>query len=120
MVSRSVSRLMIVGGMVGVGGAMLWWRDFYAEVGRFLGFTELPIECLYKLGGACGLISDAASVVTSNAYNPFLFWVASAVLLVGIILEGFPSGERDDVYLTRERDRDHRSPDLEDRRDPYL
>lgn len=120
MVSRSVSRLMIVGGVIGVCGAGLWWREFYSEVGRVVASSELPIECLYTLGGACGLISDAASVVMSSAYKPYLFWVSAGVLLAGIILEGFPSGERNDVYLTRERDRDYRPLDRNDRQDPHF
>ncbi|MBB3938090.1 hypothetical protein [Aureimonas phyllosphaerae] len=120
MVSRTISRLMIVGGVLGICGAGLWWREFYSEVGRMIGSSELPVECLYRFGGTCELISEAASLVTSSAYKPGLFWVSASVLLAGIILEGFPNGEGNDVYLTRERDRDYRPRERDDREDPHF
>lgn len=115
-----VSRLLIVVGFLGVCGAMLWWREFYGEIGQFFGTTDLPVECIYKMGGTCGLVSEAASIVTTNAYDPGLFWISIVLLLTGIILSVFSGGERSDVYLTHKRDRDYRPLDRDDRQDPYL
>lgn len=116
-----IAKLLVLGGAVGLAGAGLWWHETYSRIGEFLGAPDLPTECLWTMGGACGAVSSAANMIGANAYDPRLFWGSAACLVVGAILLVIPSGGgRDDVYLTRKRDRDYRPPEPDDRRDPYL
>lgn len=116
-----IARLLVVAGAVGLAWAGLWWHETYSRISEFLGVPDLPTECLWAMGGACGAVSSAAKLIGANAYDPRLFWGSAACLVVGAILLVIPGGGRGhDVYLTRKRDRHDQRPELDDRRDPFL
>lgn len=110
--SKSLSNLLVVAGGVGVAGSVLWWHTFYTEVGEFLGTrAPLPTECIYTLGGPCGLVTGVAGAIGANVYDPRLFWGSAAAFAIGAILRVIPDGDDDDDYQPRQRHQ---------RRDPTL
>lgn len=95
MAKQLVTTLVSLG-LLGLGGSVLWWYTFFSQVKQFLGGPAgLPVECLYTLGGPCGLIENAANAVGATAYEPKLFWASTALLVLGIILGTIGAGDDD-------------------------
>ncbi|MGO6982529.1 hypothetical protein [Rhizobium leguminosarum] len=106
---KGLSNLLIVAGGVGVAGSVLWWHTFYSEVARFLGATgALPTECIYTMGGPCGMVAGVANAVGASAYDPKLFWGSVAALLIGTITRLLPDGSNRLDYQTKDPRKDPR------------
>ncbi|AYG76797.1 MULTISPECIES: hypothetical protein [Rhizobium] len=109
--SKTLSNLFVVVGGVGVVGSVFWWYSFYTQVSEFLGARgSLPSECIYTLGGACGMVSNAANTFGATAYDPKAFWLSIGILAVGVILRLIPDGNKDHLgYQQRPK---HKDPSL--------
>jgi hypothetical protein len=101
-----VSKILLVAGGAGVAGSLLWWHAFYTEVSQFLGATgPLPTECIYTLGGTCGMITGAANAMGAQAYDPKLFWGSVAAFVIGAILNIMPDGNEKVGYHSQQSQR---------------
>ena len=74
-------------GLVGLGGAIVWWIIFYTCIYQALGINDLPpVQCLLSNTGTCGLASGIANVVGYLAYDPQLFWLGGIVCIIGYVM----------------------------------
>ncbi|MGX9987738.1 hypothetical protein ACS4RR_000500 [Rhizobium sp. Z1P35] len=103
--------LLIVAGGVGLAVSVLWWHTFYSHVAQFLGATgPLPMECIYTMGGPCGMVAGVANAVGASAYDPKLFWGSAALLVIGAITRLLPDGSERRDYQTKETPRKEPRP----------
>ncbi|MBY5359056.1 hypothetical protein HFO97_03435 [Rhizobium leguminosarum] len=104
--SKGLSNLLIVAGGVGLAGSVLWWHTFYSQVAEFLGaIGPLPTECIYTVGGPCGMMAGVANAVGASGYDPKLFWVSVALFVIGAITRLLPDGSERLDYQTKETPR---------------
>src|SRR5271168_2780616 len=77
-------------GLVGLGGAIVWWIIFYTCVYQALGINDLPpIQCLLSNTGTCCLSSGIANVAGYLAYDPLLFWLGGTACIVGYVMSNY-------------------------------
>lgn len=94
---RLLGRLLVLLGALGLIAAVIWWRQFYQQVAAVIGAngSALPIECLFRSSGDCGLASGAASLLGGTPYSPFLLWLSGALVAVGLVMWGAGGGPSD-------------------------
>jgi hypothetical protein len=105
-----VGNAIALGGVAALAGAYLWWSAFYTEVQRFLGVNgPPPIECLYHTGGPCRLVAHIAGFVAGNPYEPSLFWIGLAAVVVGVLFRAvtYPRASREENPPPRPRIEPH-------------
>lgn len=74
-------------GAVGAVSSYAWWFSFYSDVVRLLGIKgSPPIECLYQVGGPCGLIVTASQWVGVTPYKPGYFILSVLAMVIGTII----------------------------------
>lgn len=104
--SKGLSNLFVAAGCVGLAGSVLWWHTFYSQVAQFLGATgELPIECVYTMGGPCGMVTGVANTLGASAYDPKLFWASAAVFVIGAITRLLPDNSDRPDYQAKDAPR---------------
>jgi hypothetical protein len=91
---RGLGGLISFLGALLLGGAYVWWVQFFRQVAAFIGpRNSLPIECLYQMSGPCRMVATGANIFGVGAYDPLLFWAAILVIVVGLILVIFARPE---------------------------
>jgi hypothetical protein len=75
-------------GLLGIMASLFWWWKFYSPVAQSFGSPNAlpPLECLFSHSGACGIVSTVASYAGASPYEPTLFWISLAVLVVGTLI----------------------------------
>jgi hypothetical protein len=85
---------LIVIGILGLIGSVVWWFIFYDGLNRsFGGKTSIladgqTIQCLFWNSGPCGLVTGMASATGQLAYQPMALWISAVVLVVGLVVKG--------------------------------
>jgi hypothetical protein len=84
--------LMIASAAVLVAAA-IWWFSFYSSVVREIGQATGRegsvfdvVGCLYSSSGICGLVATVAVLAGKTAYEPMLFWLGLAGLILGVLI----------------------------------
>jgi len=78
---QRIAVLAIIGGIVLLGVALVWWASFY----RGIGLAD-ALSCLYARGGTCGFIMHVAGEAGRMAYSPSIFWLGAGSLVGGGLL----------------------------------
>ena len=100
---KKLGNILTAAGAVALIGAGFWWFAFYTSVVRDIGRltgggTDASLSdaltCLYSSGGICALVAGASSLTGKTPYEPMVFWLGLAGLLLGLLirLAAKPSG----------------------------
>ncbi len=80
--ARRVGSWLILLGVIGVIASVAWWQNFYSPA-----FGHAPVECLYRLTGACRMVSSVAEFFGAAAYDARLLWASGVVGIFGLLLQ---------------------------------
>ena len=92
---KRLGNTLMAAGAVALAGALIWWFSFYSALARDFsratgGRGDASIfdawTCLYSSSGACGLVAGIASLAGKTVYEPMVFWVGLAGLIVGLAI----------------------------------
>lgn len=113
MASRHVGKAVFFAGGLGIVGSLVWWHTFYTDVFQFLGTHDTPpLECIYSLGGPCGMVQGTAAMFGATAYDPKVFWASCVVFVVGLFLVNTPSDYKEGFSPSKPKGADRRDPTL--------
>jgi putative oxidoreductase len=86
---RNLGRTLVILGLVGIIGSIAWWEASYDAAIRALGRNlkiSHPLGCIVFTTDACAQAKATAVLGNGPAYTPFAFWIALAVVIVGLVL----------------------------------
>ena len=89
---KKLGSLLLIGGVLVLVAAIVWWYSFYASImsdvsnvpgarGQFSVFDAW--SCLYTSSDFCGLVSGGARLLGKTPYEPKVFWLGLAALIAG-------------------------------------
>jgi putative oxidoreductase len=88
MAARNLGRTLVIVGIFGIIGSIVWWEASYdaaiRALGRNLQFSH-PLGCLFFTSAACAQAKATAILGSWPAYNPAALWVSLAVVLAGLV-----------------------------------
>jgi hypothetical protein len=96
MQNRNIGANLIVIGVLGLIGSLVWWFYFYSKVSQaFGGKTSIladgqTIQCLFWNSGPCGLVTGIASAAGEFAYQPMALWISAVLLVIGLVMRSAP------------------------------
>ena len=102
---RKLGNILAIGGLAVILGAFAWWYTFFSSIMRDVANVpgargEVSIfdakSCIYTSSDFCGLISGGARLLGKTPYEPKVFWIGLAALVVGLLIRATtkPSGAR--------------------------
>jgi hypothetical protein len=92
---KKLGNILAAAGAVVLIGACFWWFAFYTSVVRDIGrltgggadaSLSDALTCLYSSGGICALVAGASSLTGKTPYEPMMFWLGLAGLLLGLLI----------------------------------
>jgi len=91
METRVLGRYLVVGGLGGACGCVLWWFTFYSSViantGGSPGDVGRAFECLFHSPMPCEIVKGLSRIAGYWPYEPFLLWLSAAAAAVGAVLQ---------------------------------
>jgi hypothetical protein len=92
---KSIANFIFIDGIIILVGAIAWWAWFYSSLlrdvknvpgGKLInaGLSDVT-SCLYSSAGNCDLIAGAARIAGRTVYQPAVFWLGVAVLVIGFL-----------------------------------
>jgi len=89
MHNRNLGRTLVIVGILGIAGSIVWWEASYDAAirtfGRNLQITH-PLGCLLFTTAQCAQAKATAILGTWPAYNPLALWVSLAVVAAGLVV----------------------------------
>ena len=87
MKTRNLGRTLVILGILGLVGSIVWWEASYdaalRTMGRNIQFSH-PLGCLLFPTAACAQAKATAIFTTWPAYNPLALWLSLVVIAVGL------------------------------------
>lgn len=84
---KKLANLLIIGGIAMLAAAWYWWSSFYEPILQRLHLSLSDASrCLYSNSGTCALSSGIAQLLGRTPYDPLIFWLGCATLLIGLVI----------------------------------
>jgi len=86
---RRLGRALVIVGVAAAVASLAWWASYFNLVFGRLGSNPLimhPLGCLPFTSDLCAQAETTAHVAGFPEYNPLVFWVSAAILVIGLVL----------------------------------
>ena len=88
MSTRKLANIFVVIGILLTVLSTLWWGVVFTMVGKQTGESLMSsLNCLYSVGADCNFLRGMAWMQGMPIYEPPVFWFASGLLVMAVLLK---------------------------------